>query len=323
MLDYLRVMSIALPPFLGFAALRFFCEGMGITVPGLIIGVCGVVFNAFANYLFIFGGLGLPAMGAVGAAWATVLSSLVMFFGMVLVIRSAIMPTQSGALRKLVSPDKTILLEMLKVGGPIGIGVFAEVLAFAITAGMIGQIGVNAMAAHQIAISFAALIFMFPLGFSQAISSRVGYFIGQKDPESAFNAAVAGILLCALLMMVTASIIFVAPGMIISLYTNDPGVKDVAISLLFYAAVFQVADGVQVAAIGALRGFKDTRVPMMVTMLAFWVFGFGTSYWQGVILGRGPAGFWTGMVTGLAFASVFHCLRLAWLKRQVKSGFSL
>jgi MATE family multidrug resistance protein len=184
-----------------------------------------------------------------------------------------------------------------------------EVLLFATVSLLMGTLSVKAAAAHQIAINVAATMFMIPFGLSMAISQRVGFSLGQGSIEKARFRGFIGITLCAGIMTLTALLLFLAPDFIIAIYTNDIEVARVAISLIFMAAIFQISDGLQVGAFGALRGLKDTRVPMVVNFISYWLIGFPIGYILGISMNYGPEGLWIGLICGLTVAAALHNYR--------------
>ena len=175
-----------------------------------------------------------------------------------------------------------------------------ETSLFVAAALLIGQLGALPSAAHLIAINFSALLFMVPLGLSTAISIRVGNAIGRGDPAFARYVGLIGLSIALATQSLNMLLMFVFPGLIISLYTNDAAVSAVAINLLFFAAVFQLPDGIQICAAGALRGLKDTRLPMLYNLIAYWAIGLSLGYYLTFHVGLGPKGMWIGMIAGLS-----------------------
>ncbi len=203
-----------------------------------------------------------------------------------------------------------ILKEIVKLGMPIGITITAEAGLFSAVSILVGTRGANITAAHQIAINFAATMFMIPLAFSSAITVGIGHALGAGDPARARLAALTGVSMCALFMTFSASFLLLFRDAVVNLYTNDTSVQAIAISLLLMAAVFQVADGVQIGAAGALRGYKDTKIPMVINMFAYWALGFPLAYLAAITFRAPPSFVWAGFVLGLTVAAVLLTLRL-------------
>lgn len=303
---YLDAFSWGFPAALGFFALRYFNEGVAITKPSVVIALIGLGFNIIGNYVFMFGHLGLPAMGAVGTGWATTLVWWISFLAMALYTfrssNSNRFQIRSGIRRPVWHFQK----EILRIGLPNGISLGIEVTMFAIAALIIGSLGVNELAAHQMTINFAAFTFMIPLGLSIATTSRVGFAVGQEKLHLSRIIGYIGIGLSVFVMSITAAVMMVFPEIIIKMYTQDFAVAAIATKLLFLAGVFQISDGLQVSAMGALRGLKDTKIPMIVNVLAYWVVGLPTGYFLGIVKGFGAEGLWVGLIFGLTVAAILH-----------------
>jgi len=169
---------------------------------------------------------------------------------------------------------------------------------------LMGRIGAVAVAAHQVALNYAALMFMIPLGLSMGMTIRVGQIIGAEMPERARLAGVVGMAMAVSVMVLSALVMVVVPERIAAMYTSDPEVAALAVELLMFAALFQVSDGLQVSAVGALRGLKDTARPMLITFIAYWLLGLPLAWALGLQGGLGPPGLWVGLVVGLTVAAV-------------------
>jgi MATE family multidrug resistance protein len=182
---------------------------------------------------------------------------------------------------------------------------------------IMGSLGVKIVAAHQVTINFAAFTFMIPLGISIATTARVGFAMGRGSLEDARLFGHIGVFISVAVMTCTAILMITVPELIVSIYTDDPEVKQVAGKLLFLAGIFQISDGLQVSGFGALRGMKDTKIPMYVNILSYWLIGFTTCYTLGVILGMGAEGLWIGLIVGLSVAAILHNWRFNRITRAV------
>jgi MATE family multidrug resistance protein len=200
---------------------------------------------------------------------------------------------------------------MLRLGAPIGGQVMLEVGAFSAVAVLMGWLGVEAMAAHQIAINLASLAFMVPLGVGSAAAVIVGHAVGRGDAGSLRRAATAALLVGAGFMGLTGAAFIGLPVPLASLYTNVADVVALAVVLLPIAGVFQIFDGLQAVAIGVLRGLGDTRVPLIVNIVGFWVIGIPVSLLLGFGLGLGARGLWWGLVAGLFMVAAILLVRVA------------
>jgi MATE family multidrug resistance protein len=179
-----------------------------------------------------------------------------------------------------------------------------------------GTLGTEIVAAHQIALTWGALMFMVPLALHSATTVHVGHRLGRGDAVAGRFAGWSGIVMCALFMSASALVVVLANEQIPQLFTTDAEVRQLAAGLLLFAAVFQVADGVQVGAAGALRGFKDARVPMLLNFTAYWLIGFPVAWWLGIHAGQGPRGIWTGLILGLFSCAVLLSLRYRLLSNR-------
>lgn len=301
---YLRAMSWGAPALCLVLLLRFFSEGTGHTRPTMLYGVAGALLNIPLNYVLMFGKLGLPALGTVGCGIATSIVLWLQFLMLFAYIRTHRHYEPFELMSKFEKPDWREIWELLKVGVPIAVAIFVEGSLFVMAALLIGRLGPVPAAAHLIAINFAALMFMIPVGLSSAVSIRVGNALGRGDPRGARYAGLIGVLIILAIQTVSASMMFLFPEAIVRLYTNDALIAPLAVSLLFYAAVFQYPDGLQIVASGALRGFKDTRRPVLYMVIAFWLVGLTLGYHLTFAREMGPAGMWVGMIAGLSVASV-------------------
>ena len=254
--------------------------------------------NLFLNWVLIYGKLGLPAMGAVGSGLATGLSRYVLAGGLLWLawddLKPALFPWRRDAF------ELAPLGRMLTIGFPIAVTMALEYGAFAMVGLMMGTLGTAQMASHQVALNLASLTFMVPLGVSGAGAVLVGQAIGRGDPVGMRRAAGAAIALGVGFMAATAIAFTIAPAAFARIYSVEPAVVLLAASLIPLAGLFQVFDGIPAVAVGILRGAGDTRWPMMINILGFWLVGVPVSVWLGFYAGYGPIGLWWGFVAGLA-----------------------
>ncbi len=316
---YLEALCWGLPAAYVFLALKHFLEGLGITRPNMIIHVLGLGANVLGNYTLIFGHFGFPRLGAVGAGWTTTLVHWVMLVALVGYILRSPRLRPLNVLTKWERPRWGYWREILKIGIPSGLSLAAEVGMFAMVALLMGTYGVTALAAHQVAVNVAAITFMIPLGLSAAITSRVGQAAGRRDWDGVRFRGRVGILLSVLIMISTASGFLLFPEAITSLYTQDTEVRLLAVQMLAMAALFQFSDGLQISATGALRGLKDTRIPMISNLLAYWGMGLTLAYGLGFVWETGPVSMWWGLVAGLSTAAALHNLRFYKLTRRLSA----
>jgi MATE family multidrug resistance protein len=295
------------PAFFGFVALRQSLQAMGRMRPIVTVILAANVLNGILCWLFVYGYLG-PVKGAAGAALASSIARWCMMLGLLALawrdLKPSLVPFRPEAL------SLRPLLRMLGIGFPIGIQYLLELGVFAVVALLMGRLGTIQVAAHQVAINIASLTFMVPLGVSSAASVLVGRAVGAASPDAARRAAIAALGVGFAFMILSGLMLATLPLPLARIYTSDAGVLALAAALLPLAGVFQVFDGLQVVSIGVLRGVGDTRAPMIVNVLGFWLIGFPVSLWLGFRAGFGAVGLWWGLVAGLAAVAILLVLRV-------------
>ena len=308
---YVKMISLGGPGMFIFLALRFTTEGIGYTKPIMYTSIFALACNVFLNWVFMFGKLGAPAMGAVGCGLASGITMWIIAIILATYMVSSKVYEPLDLFSRLSPMRPSVLKEIVFLGVPIAITITAEAGLFNAVSILMGTLGPAITAAHQIALNFASTMFMIPLAINSAITVRVGYAIGKGDLEYARFAGGFGIFVCAIFMACSATFLLLFRDAIVSVYTQDPVVKGIAISLLLMATVFQVADGIQIGAAGALRGYKDTRVPMAVNIFAYWIIAFPLAYLAAVTYKLPPNYIWGGFVAGLSVAAVMLTWRYA------------
>jgi multidrug resistance protein, MATE family len=304
---FLQGVALGMPGMLMFRALGFYSSSINRTAPLFWVTLAGLASNALFNWLLIYGHFGLPALGGAGCGWSSGIGMWVMCLAMMAYTARSRHYAQVLLYRRWPRPQPAVLRKLLALGLPIAGAYFAEVSAFAGISLLIGSLGAVPIAAHQVALNFAALIFMLPLGVSIAMTVRIGQFLGAGDARAARFTAWAGMafaLAFAALMMPT--VVWLRDA-IVATYTADAAVRALAATLLLFCAAWQLFDATQVCAIGALRGYKVTLLPMWLMVAAFWLVAIPIGWWLshggGAALGvaaRGVVGYWVGLVVGLA-----------------------
>ena len=300
---YVQTLAWAMPALCLYLPLRFLCEGLGDTRPIMFIQIVALLVNGVGNYALMFGHLGFPRLGAIGAAWSTV---TVLWLDLALVM---LYLHRSGRLRLSRRFDFKAQLELVKIGLPIAGATLLETGLFSAVALLMGRISTLAVAAHQVALNFAALTFMVPLGLSMAVTVRVGHSVGAGRLPEARARGFAGIVVTGMVMAFAAAAIWTFAADIARFYSIDPDVVNLATQLLMVAALFQVSDGIQVGALGALRGLHDTFRPMLITLVAYWLVGLPSAYWLAFRTTLGAVGLWMGLTLGLSVAAVLLVVR--------------
>lgn len=315
--DYLRVSAWGMPGLCLYLAPRYLNEGLSNTTPVMLIQCLLLPLNILGNYLFMFGGFGFPALGAAGAALSTAIG-LWLGAGMIfLYIARSRRFRPFRLFQRFAGPRPREILRILRLGLPIAVSIIMEVGMFTAVAVLMGSLGKVQMAAHQIALNYASMMFMLPLSIAQAITIRVGHAAGAGDYPLVVVRGRVGIVMAGGIMALSATLLLLFPQVIVALYTDDASVAQMAMTLLFAAALFQFSDGLQVAASGALRGLKDTTVPMFITMLSYWGVGFPSAWVIGILWGVGPQGLWGGLAAGLTCAAILLNLRFQLLGRRL------
>ena len=317
---YVEAIIFGAPAICGFLAFRFTTEGIGFMKPIMYTSLFALVCNVFLNYVLIYGHFGAPAFGAVGCGMASAITMWLMLFviGTIVYVHPIYKPL--NIFERVAPVRMPVLKEIMKLGMPIGITITAEAGLFSAVSILVGTRGASITAAHQIALNFAATMFMIPLAFSSAITVRIGHALGAGNPAGARIAGLTGVSLCMLFMTVSATFLLLFRDAIVSLYTTDTSVQAIAISLLLMAAIFQIADGVQIGAAGALRGYKDTKMPMVINMFAYWVLGFPLAYLAAITFRSPPTYIWAGFVLGLTVAAILLTLRLLRISKVQLQG---
>ncbi len=324
-MGYLRAVACGFPAIALFHVLRCYSDGLGLPRPTMVLAVLGLLLNIPLNYIFIYGKFGVPAMGGVGCGWATSLVMLATLLGMLIWVNWAPAYRQFRLLRRFDWPQLAIIQRLLHVGMPIGISVFAESSIFAVIALLIGSMGATMVAGHQIALNFSSLVFMIPYSLGMAVTVRVGHALGSGVPREARFAAGVGMGAALTYACLSSSAMLLMRDSIAQIYTADLAVIAVAGSLLIYSAIFQFSDAIQVTAAGALRGYQDTRVAMLITLFAYWGIGLPVGYCLGLSeqcgVPSGPQGLWQGLVVGLSSAALLLGIRLARsARKRIRQG---
>jgi MATE family multidrug resistance protein len=312
---YLRAIAWGCPAFLGVAVLRSLLAALSHTRAVMVVLFICIAGNAVLNWVLIFGHLGAPALGTAGSGYASAINQWLMLGGLALCAR--IMPRFS-ALRMLhnaFAASWSEMAQILRLGLPIGGMRGIEVGVFMTAGVLMGLLGTAALGAHQLVLNCAGITFMVPLGLSQAVTVRVAYELGAGRALAARLAWRVALALGIGFMSAAAVVLWSAPDAIIGVYVDiaDPANRDtveIARRLIAVAAIFQVFDGMQVIAAGALRGYRDTMVPMLLATFGYWGVGFGGCWLFAFPLGYGPVGLWWGLALGLAAAALLLTLRL-------------
>ena len=317
--DFLRGIRWGVPALTLYYCMRYLSDGMHWTLPTMVLGFGGLLLLLPLGWVLTFGEFGLPEMGAGGLG----IASAIMLWAQVLAFTAYLARTKRfaalGLFARFDPPRRAAIRGLLATGLPIGVTVMMEGGLFIVTALLIGRLGDVPAAAHQIAINVASLCFMVPFGLAEATTVRVGHAVGQgRGSHGVRQAAFAGGVLVLATQLTGGAILLFGHDHIVALYTRDTVVAALASTLLLYAAAFQFPDGIQVLSAGALRGLKDTRVPMLLAACAYWGVGMPLGAALGLGLGWGPRGMWTGLIAGLLVASILLGMRFLRSSRDAR-----
>ena len=334
---YLSAVAFGMPGIALFQALRAFSDGMNHTRPALWISLVGLTVNIPFNYLLIYGGDGLvnllgtgipnslqqlPALGAFGCGIATAISMWTMAIAMALYTRRGNTYRSVSLWEQLTPPQWAGIRELVVVGVPIGVAIFVEVTLFTLIALFIASFGEVTVGAHQIALSYTTILFMLPMSLSMALTVRVGNTLGQQRLAMARKVAWNGITISIIVAAINSTLLWFTAAPVISLYTSNTEIQALALTIIALAVVFQLSDSLQVNLAGALRGYKDTRIVMVITVLSYWIVGLGGGHWLGAYgLGgvsepMGVHGYWIGLIAGLSTAAILLAWRLKTISQQ-------
>ena len=334
---YLSAVAFGMPGIALFQALRAFSDGMNHTRPALWISLVGLAVNIPFNYLLIYGGDGLvnllgtgipnslqqlPALGAFGCGIATAISMWTMAIAMALYTRRGNTYRSVSLWEQLTPPQWAGIRELVVVGVPIGVAIFVEVTLFTLIALFIASFGEVTVGAHQIALSYTTILFMLPMSLSMALTVRVGNTLGQRRLAMARKVAWNGITISIIVAAINSTLLWFTAAPVISLYTSNTEIQALALTIIALAVVFQLSDSLQVNLAGALRGYKDTRIVMVITVLSYWIVGLGGGHWLGTYgLGgvsepMGVHGYWIGLIAGLSTAAILLAWRLKTISQQ-------
>lgn len=308
MSSYLTILNLSIPFFLIFQTIRQFIEGLGYTRPAMMITWIAVFINAWVNYLLIFGNWGFPEMGLDGAGWATVFSRFTMVIGILIFIKySHSVKKHFDRTTKKINYE--VAKNIFKVGLPTGFQYVFEIGAFGGASVIIGWIGANELAAHQIAIGLASITYMATTGISAAGAIQVGFFLGEKNYYMVRLTGKLCVYLVTIYMVVCGLLFILLNPWLPLIYLNDPLVVPIASGLLIIAALFQVSDGIQSVGLGILRGLQDTKIPTLITFFAYWMLGLPIGVVLAFPVGWGVYGIWVGLSVGLLVSAILLTYR--------------
>lgn len=317
--QFLAILSWAMIPMVLASVFRIFVAALGKPAYATGITLLALGTNIFGNWVLVFGNLGMPALGLEGSAISSLITSLAMIAAYVAVIGQDRLLRRYHIFGRWWRPEWQRLRQIMVIGTPIALTVLAEAGLFSGAALLMGRIGSVELAAHTLALNLAALTFQIPFGIAQAATIRVGYHFGAQDRAAAGRAGWAALLVSVLFMGVMAAGMMAAPRFILSLYVDPAAPQNAAmvafaVQYLVIAAAFQLFDGAQAVAAGALRGLQDTRMPLLIALFGYWMIGFVVAIWLGFYTPLEGTGVWIGLAVGLVVVAALLSWR--WHRRE-------
>lgn len=315
---FLDAISWGVPALAIFFTCKHTSEGLSLTRPTLYVSAFGLALLVPLAWALMYGRLGLPALGAAGAGAAHAIVLWVEALAFLAYLAMRVHYRSARLFERFDAPDLRAIGRLLRVGGPMSVSVFMEGSLFVATAWLVGSFGEVAASAHAIALNVASVTFMVPLGIGMATTVRVGNAVGRRDSSGVAWAGAAGLVLVLATQLVASSALVFFPDAIASSYSTDVVVVRLATTLLGYAAIFQLSDGLQALFNGALRGLEDVVVPALITLVSYWGVGMTVGWWLGKHQGEGPVGLWKGFIAGLTAAAVLLMTRFTMRARRMR-----
>ena len=316
--DFLEVCALSAIPMLVINVLRTFVSAMGRPIFATVITAFTILVNALGNWMLVFGNLGAPELGLLGSPLASFATACVTVLAYYLAIRSDRKLRRMHIFGRWWRTEWSRMREIVALGTPIALTLMAEGGLFSSAAFLMGRLGEAELAAHSLALQIAAIFFQVPFGIGQAATIRVGYHYGAQDSDAIGRAGWAALAIGLAFVAVSATLMVAMPRLIVSAYVDVDApanaiMIDFALQYLVVAAAFQLVDGAQAVAAGVLRGVQDTRVPMVIAIVSYWLAGFTSAYWIGFHTPLEGVGVWIGLATGLTVAAALLVLR--WVGR--------
>ncbi len=306
---YMKILGVSMLPLMLFQSYRQFAEGVSFLKPAMYITLLANIINILANWIFIYGNLGVAPLGLSGAGIATICSRTFMAITLMAIIKKSPRMKPFDPTLNYRKIDFPMMRRLLAIGIPAGFQYFFEVSAFAASSIMIGWMGTVALAAHQIAMNVASITFMVAMGISSAATIRVSNAVGRQDIHGTRTAGFSAALLCAGFMAAAGLFLILLRSFLPTLYISEKAVIDISASLLVIVAFFQISDGTQTVALGILRGMTDMKIPTLITLVAYWLMGLPSGYFLAFKLDMKIYGVWYGLLIALTASALLMMIR--------------
>lgn len=307
---FLHAIGFGMPAVTMYAALRGYSEAIGYPRPVTAISLMALLLLVPLNFIFMYGVGPIPALGSAGCGFATAILQWLMLMSLALYILKNRVYQSSQPFSHWEKLNTYWLKRILKLGFPIGLAIFFEVSIFSTAAIVLSPLGETIVAAHQIAISVTSQLFMIPMSLAIALTIRVGTYYGEQNWDAMRRVQGLGLITATILALLIMLMLWVFRSEIVALYTSDPMVTQIALYLVLFAVAYQLMDAWQISAAGCLRGMQDTKGPMWITMIAYWVIAFPVGVYLSRFGDMGAAGVWVGLIVGLSVACVLLLARL-------------
>jgi len=307
---FLHAIGFGMPAVTMYAALRGYSEAIGYPRPVTAISLMALLLLVPLNFIFMYGVGPIPALGSAGCGFATAILQWLMLLSLALYIFKNRVYQSSQPFSHWEKLNGYWLKRILKLGFPIGLAIFFEVSIFSTAAIVLSPLGETIVAAHQIAISVTSQLFMIPMSLAIALTIRVGTYYGEQNWDAMRRVQGLGLMTATILALLIMLLLWVFRSEIVALYTSDPMVTQIALYLVLFAVAYQLMDAWQISAAGCLRGMQDTKGPMWITMIAYWLIAFPVGVYLSRFGDMGAAGVWVGLIVGLSVACVLLLARL-------------
>lgn len=318
---YIKAVLWGVPAFLGFVCLRSLNEGLSMTKPAMLVGFIGLFANIPANYCFVYGKLGAPALGGIGCGVATAIVMWVMFLALLIYVIGHKKHRFYRTLTFPHKPSKATIMNVLKIGTPVGMALLCEVGLFCASALLLGIFPAEVVSSHQVAIMISSLLFIIPLSIGTGISIRVAHSLGEGNLDAVNKVIRTGYSIVLILAIITAVGLLLFRGYTPAIFTDNAEVAALASGLLLFCAIYQIPDAWNMVGTCILRGYKDTFSLIIITFVAFWLIALPTGYILArtdyIVSPMGAGGFWIGFIVGLSISAILMALRVNYTRKKV------